>query len=159
MLIAAIAAGYVRGDLTDRHTYESASHQAEHILARLHRLVSTPIRGSVILADGFSPWQAPGVPVFAASWDLNGAVKLLWNNPSLIGEPIDGQGPTGGRLIQCLSDGVAISGLGANVAVGSPSFVAYGHVIVANVSSGRVDHPISARRCLAAINPALASTS
>jgi hypothetical protein len=152
ILIAAIAAGYARSDLTDERTYEAASHKAEHVLARLRRLVPTPPHGSLILADGFNPWQATNVPVFSASWDLNGAVKLLWNDPSLSGEPVDGQGPVGRRLLECVAGGVAINGLGANADVGSPPFVAYEHVIVANVSSGQVSHPISSRGCLAAID-------
>jgi hypothetical protein len=41
-------------------------------------------------------WAAPGVPVFGDSWDLGGALKLLYDDPAVGGYPV-----TSGAPIAC----------------------------------------------------------
>src|SRR5258706_3160252 len=60
----------------------SAYHQEHMILLKIHREFPTFANDSAIILDGFCPYIGPAV-VFESSWDLKGALKLMYNNPTL----------------------------------------------------------------------------
>jgi hypothetical protein len=88
LITMAIGVGYVRRV----HTDEAAWHQAivfqREILHNLRHDISPPMRETSIVTLGVPIEAAPGVPVFSASWDLNAAVQLLWNDPTLKAYPM-----------------------------------------------------------------------
>jgi hypothetical protein len=85
----------------------------------------------------FSLQVAPGVPVFAASWDLDGAVKLLWRDPSLTGWPAPAHG------VSCTRKGVLVPVVAPNRPPGR-----YRRTFVVDLPSShatRVDSPSACR--------------
>ena len=97
---------------------------------------------STLLTFGYPGYQAPGVPIFAVSWDLNAALKLQYDNPSLSGYPI--VAPT---AVTCRPDGV----LPAGGAIVGARPIPYGRAILFDVPTGRHDVPRSAAACRQAL--------
>jgi len=65
--------------------------QAEE-LSLLEDVVGHPRSGSWLLVFGFPATTAPGIPIFSEPWDMEGAVRLRWNDYSLEAFPIFGRG-------------------------------------------------------------------
>jgi hypothetical protein len=65
--------------------------QAEE-LSLLEDVVGRPQPGSTLLVFGFPATTAPGIPIFSDPWDLEGAMRLRWNDYSLAAFPIFGRG-------------------------------------------------------------------
>ncbi|MHB8659680.1 MAG: hypothetical protein ACYC91_17380 [Solirubrobacteraceae bacterium] len=108
--ICAVAVVYARHTRHSTRHWNEASAQAHMILATLRTLIPAPAPDSTILVGGFEQFVAPGLPVFVATWDLNGAVRLLWSRPRLTGLPV-----MPGALITC-TGGLAV----LSESVGSP---------------------------------------
>jgi hypothetical protein len=73
----------------DAHTTDwdrSAALQAE-VVRRIDRTVRTPRPDTTIYAVRFPTVAAPGVPVFAATWDLAGALAIEWDEPTISAFP------------------------------------------------------------------------
>ena len=82
--------------------YQDASARRDHLLAVLRAGLPQPGSNDVILLGDVNMFDGPlWVPVFAAQYDINGAVQLAYGNPSLRGELVDGSQ-------RCLGDGVLI---------------------------------------------------
>ena len=131
LLGVAVAAGYLAHVGRDRGAYERAHVESTAVLGALSAKPHPPRPGTTIIARGFGLWTAPGVPVFAATWDLNGAIQLLWNDPNLRAWPA----PPGGLVC---------SRSGASVATITPPGVEapYGRLVLADLAAGawvRVD--------------------
>jgi hypothetical protein len=47
----------------------------------------SPPRGSTVLLTGFCAWNGPGI-VFEATWDVKGALALLYQDETMKGEPV-----------------------------------------------------------------------
>lgn len=122
----------------DRAAWIQSRRMQGFVLDRLHQLISRPPPGSAVIARGFGLYTGPSVPVFNASWDLNGAVQLLWHDPTLHAWPA----PPG--TLVCTETGMTVNGLGdLGPAVG------YGHVFVVDVSTGAASRVDSLRQCRA----------
>ena len=72
---------------TDQSSYRAASETANDALDVLRETVGKPPPGTTIYLFGVPRESAPNVPIFTASWDLTGAVRLLWRDYSLRGVP------------------------------------------------------------------------
>ena len=135
LVAAAIGGAYLDRLGADRGDWWRARRAEGFVLGQLGVSIARPPAGSTVIARGFPFYQAPGVPVFAASWDLDGAVKLLWKDPSLVAWP----SPPGGLL--CGAGGVAV----AEVAANRPA--RYGRTFLVDLARGTAVPIDSQRRC------------
>jgi hypothetical protein len=132
-----ISLGYVRQIHHDTVAWNQAGILSRTVLQMLDKHLPTPAPNTSIVTIDAPVETAPGVPVFDASWDLNGAVQLLWNDPNLRAYPM-----APGMNITCTS-----TGLDVNVANGQPSWQTPYPTNLVNVSTGRVFFVSKETRC------------
>jgi hypothetical protein len=77
--------GRIRDDIT---LFKAAAVRQMEELSLLDEVVGPPRSGSTLLVFGFPATTAPGIPVFSEPWDLEGAMRLRWNDYSLGAFPI-----------------------------------------------------------------------
>jgi hypothetical protein len=87
VLAAIVAAGYAHQVRVDGTQWNLAASIQNEILGTLHRALPHPPPGAVIYSLNHPVEAAPGVPVFAATWDLSGAVETQWHDPTLSAYP------------------------------------------------------------------------
>jgi hypothetical protein len=85
-LMAPLAVAWVLALNRDREAWDRAYALDVHTLDVLRGLQAPPPR-TTVYTFGMPGETAPLVPSFAASWDLTGAVRTLWNDQSLRGIP------------------------------------------------------------------------
>jgi hypothetical protein len=125
----------VRGDI---HHFDEATVLQGDALARLRRALPAPEPGTTILTFGYPSQTAPGVPIFWAFWDLSGAVRLAWNDPSLVAIPQTAHE----RVVTCNHDSISTAEF--------PMKVPYGRIVFIDLASGSTKHVDSRRDCLRA---------
>ena len=114
--------------------YVQSSDTALAALDAIEQAVPRPMPGTLVLTSGVPPLVATDLPVFAATWDLQGAVRLRYRDPSL-----DAFNAYLG--FECAADGITVP-------AGPPG--RYGHTVVVDVPGGRAWRIDSARACEAA---------
>jgi hypothetical protein len=125
----------------DKNEWNQAFRSQTAMLRQMKAGLADPPDGSTIFTFGWPGYQAPGVPIFASSWDLNGAVKVEWNDATLSGYPI-----LESTTLRCGTAGITIVGQGYE----SMNPAAYGRAYLFDVRSGRVAKPASRKQCEAA---------
>jgi hypothetical protein len=105
-----VGVGYVRHIDTDEAAWHQSIVLQRTILTTLRTHISPPMHDTTIITLNAPIEAAPGVTVFYASWDLDGAVQLLWNDPTLKAYPM-----APGMRITCTTAQLLIN------ASGSPS--------------------------------------
>jgi MFS family permease len=95
--------------------------------------------GSTLFVAGYPAYQTLGVPIMSANWDLDGMVKLEYDDNSLKAFPI-----LEGTKLACRSGGVGLTGEGA-----SGSVAPYGTAHLLNLATGKRARPRNRRVCLA----------
>jgi hypothetical protein len=127
----------------DIYNWDQASDVQSQVLTSLHRTVPSAAANSTIYAYGFQNWTALGVPSFAASWDLNGAVKLLYRDSSIRGYPVFL--PTdmvcGKHRVYPVGNGYTGGGFESG----------YGQAYLANVAAGTTVRPLTQTQCNTAL--------
>jgi hypothetical protein len=95
----------------DQRAWDRAFSIDERVLSVLRRYPGQPAPGSTIFTFGEPGTTAPLVPTFFASWDLSGAVRILWHDQTLHGIPVvtAGSGSTPVHVV-CRSAGVVPRG-------------------------------------------------
>ena len=88
LLFVLVAGGYALRGREQQRRWERAAKLQEPVLAPLRARAPDLPAGSTVFAFGHQRFAAPGVPVFATSWDLNGAIKALSGDPSLSAFPL-----------------------------------------------------------------------
>jgi hypothetical protein len=136
-----VAVGYVERLDRDEQLWLDAHRRQQQILAEFARHPK-PASESVVYMYGTPTHSAPAVPIFAHGWDLTGALKLLWNEPSLDSVPL----ARGSRLV-CDRDRVYPTGNGLGRQDGS----AYGSAVLADPAGGRWSQPQSQAECRQAL--------
>ena len=86
-LAVVLGAGYGSDLRSDADLWDRSAAVQASVVNGIERAVPRPPAGSVIFAFGVPSDVAPGIPVFAARWDLDGAVKANWDDPSLVALP------------------------------------------------------------------------
>lgn len=137
LLMVLLGAAWVH--VLGRHARSwEAAYQAERIaLDRIERQYPKLAPGSVVFASNYPSWQALGVPIFAYSWDLNGAVQDEYESSEISASPV-----LPNTALECRSDGIGLSGEGAPETFGS-----YGSVKLLDLSSGFHAEPRNRRQC------------
>ncbi len=142
----------------DRRAYGRA-YALERQTIEVLREGQRPPPGTTVFTFGLPGEVAPFVPAFSRSWDLTGAVRLVWRDQTLRGIP----GPSisrdrpgiGSRWgIACTDRGVQPLGIGWGKASRSP----YGRTLFVNVPERRhllVESQEDCRRALVWVEPTL----
>lgn len=135
--------GYVDDLRRDLDAFARAGDSSEQTLEAIESSTPGLERDTVFYAFGEPGQTALGVPVFLSSWDLNGAVEIRFDDPSLAGYPIlEGTG------MECWKDGMTPVGPGWDPSThGAP----YGRGVFVEVPSATGQRIDSLAECQAAV--------
>ena len=89
-----IGAGAVHQVRTDQRAWEDAAREQDRIIGVVDGTTPRPPPATTFLTFGAPIATAPGVPVFEAVYDLAGAVRLHYDDPTLRAYPV----PSGSRV-------------------------------------------------------------
>jgi hypothetical protein len=89
-LAVAVGVGWALEVGEDSDRWNEAASQSRRVLSTLTALVPDPAPGTVIYADGYPRYVAPGYPVFASSFDLDAAAKVTWDDEEIDAYPLPG---------------------------------------------------------------------
>lgn len=97
-LSALMALGFLIKLDTDKGYYDESFHQGQATLAGVGRAFGPegPPEASTTYVFNFPAFTAPGIPVFAWVWDMPGAMKMTFQDPSIAGFPM-----LPGTVMQC----------------------------------------------------------
>jgi hypothetical protein len=126
----------------DAGNYNKAYVLERQVLGTIHTLVPRPAPGTTFYSFGHAGFYAPGVPVFGAEWDLNGAVKIEYHDGSLAAQPI-----LQGMVLTCAPDGVTPGTSGGGVTHGQ---VPYGKAVAVDIATQQAIALNSRAACLSA---------
>jgi hypothetical protein len=135
----ALGVSYAQRVAADVRTWDAAYRRESAALRVMSRLLPGPMPGTTILLFGSPGFRAPGVPIFAASWDLNGAVHRVANDPTLSAYPV-----LEGSVVRCGLAGVTVTG-GVLPAEATPA--PYHHVVALDLPSRTVERLMDPRAC------------
>lgn len=137
-----LGVGYVRAIDHDAAAWDLASRWQNRVFDVLRQHLPQPAAKATIYAFEYPSYTAPGVPTFASSWDLNGAVKLLYHRRDIFGYPV-----IAGVSMICAANGAYPNGAGYN----EQYETSYGLAYFVDVGTGRVADPRSKAECLRAV--------
>jgi len=123
----------------DRHIslWESAyDTQRQGIATMKERYPDLP-EGTTVFTSGFPAYETVGVPIFAAVWDMNGMVKLEYDDGSLSAYPM-----LEGMSVACEQEAAGFKSPGA-----PPVLAPYGKARFLDLGSGEVALPRSRTQC------------
>jgi hypothetical protein len=86
-----LALGFAHRLRDDIGRWDSGARAQRQFLSALKRTAPASPGGSTIFSFGYPGEAAPGIPIFTHFWDLNGAVRLTFDDPSLFGLPVYGR--------------------------------------------------------------------
>ena len=137
----------------DRQVWNRAAARARTILDSLQTAIPSPPQGTTVYVFG-TEQRYEDVPIFESSWDLNGAVKLLWDDqtlrgipwPSVTGHFSPGPGPQG-RGVTCGPRSVQPHGLPFGPEHASP----YGRTVFVDFATESVTWVRSPSACRTAV--------
>jgi hypothetical protein len=125
-------ATFIVVSVADASSFVRAAQQRQAMLQVIKRAVPNPAHGDLLVLSNYNAFSGPNwVPVFAASWDFNGAVKLLYNDPSLAGSPLF-------PSFSCVASGLQLA---------PGTIVSYSRVDLINSSTGMKEPMGSAAGC------------
>jgi hypothetical protein len=130
-----IGLGSIQRVRDDVDRYDTAAAEQRQLLDGLESALPHPRPGSTIFTFGFPGKSAPGVPIFETTWDLQSAVALLLNDPSLHAIPVYGESVVCGRA--------EVSAM----AFGPESATSYGRAVFVDVPTARTLTIRSLREC------------
>jgi hypothetical protein len=88
LAIALVATGYLVQIEADKERWWRASELSRRVLQSIRHSVPHPPKGATIYTFGHPAQFSPGVSVFSATWDLEGALRLTYDDPTLRGYPV-----------------------------------------------------------------------
>jgi hypothetical protein len=137
-LCAVVAVGYLHRVSEDRSAWRTASQEQAVVLRDLRAAVPTLAAGTSIVTLGIEQYSAPGVPVFAATWDLSGAAELMYGLPNVPAYP-----SAAGTDLTCASDAI--------VAPASAWSARYHSVVLVDLLQRRAIRLTSEKVCVQAL--------
>lgn len=138
LIAVVIGVGYARHIDTDEAAWHQSVVLQRMILTTLRTHISPPPRGTNVVTLDAPIEAAPGVVVFQATWDLNAAVQLLWNDATLKAYPM-----APGLHITCRRTQLLIGASGS-----PPSWQATYPTDIVDVAAGTVFSAKSAPACI-----------
>jgi hypothetical protein len=97
-------------------------------------------RGSVVFTSDYPAYETLGVPIFSASWDVDGMIKLQYKDGSLSAYPV-----LPGQHLSCEKAGISVQGAGGLPGVTAP----YGSARLLDVHDGEHARPLNMQQCQA----------
>jgi hypothetical protein len=133
--------GFAYTHVLERHSrIWNAAYRAESAAIGVMRMQLPHLPpGSTVFTSNYPDYQTLGVPIFSASWDLNGMIKLQYKDGSLSAYPVLPE-----LSLSCSARGVGVRGTGAPQALAP-----YGSAVLLDLRSGRHDRPQNERQCRA----------
>jgi hypothetical protein len=122
--------------------WDSAYKRGQQTLSVIKGSVPKPSANSLLVAYGQPIEEAPGIPVWEHSWDLDGAVRLMWQDTTLKARPA-----FPGTTIECGRDNAGPRNPAAGSVYLPTDTVPYGKLILVDTSTGRFSVPRSRRQC------------
>lgn len=138
--VAVIGAGYLRMVDHDRVLWDRAARAQARTLAALRTSLPHPVHGATIWTFDQPAWEGPGIPVFASTWDLLGAVQLLYDDPTLRGYP----------ALPLTTYDCGPTGMAPHSGYPGGVFAPYGKLYFVDVATGAVDRLDDADECRSA---------
>lgn len=145
-VVALVGLGFLDRLATDKRQWRQASELESQAVATLKSTVPDLPPGSTIYTFNYPAQVAPGVPIFSDTWDLQGAVRINWDDRSLAAYPIFEQTrfvcgerrthPVGGEEFYFLEDGYGREQSGS-----------YGRVLAVDLRTGEVHRISSQQAC------------
>jgi hypothetical protein len=138
-VLLALVLGGVYVHVFERHVriWNAAFHAEMAGLGEMRMQFPQLPPGTTVFTSDYPAYQALGVPIFSASWDVNGMIKLQYKSGVLAAYPV----LEGLRLI-CKADVVWLGGAGAPTAIAK-----YGSVRFLNVHTGEHAAPPNRKQC------------
>ena len=138
-----LGAGYVVEVRRDASRFDRASALQQAERAAIGRAIGHPAPGAVVLAYGGPAYVAPGVPVFAAPWDLNGALAMQLKDKTISARTI-----LPSTRLSCSSGSLLFESPGERFAV------PFAHLYLVDTRSGTAARPTDRVSCEAAARKA-----
>jgi hypothetical protein len=98
--------------------------------------------GTTVFTSSYPAYQTLGVPILSTTWDLNGMVKVEYDDDSLSAYPL-----VPGLKVTCLTDGVAAQQVTPGEGESPGVTVPYGTVRLLNLTNGQHAAPRNRRSC------------
>lgn len=98
--------------------------------------------GTTVFTSSYPAYQTLGVPIFATTWDLNGMVKLEYDDETLSAYPL-----VPGLELTCLPHGVAAQQVSPGEGESPGVTVPYGSVRLLNLANGQHAAPLNRGGC------------
>ncbi len=142
-LVAGLMLGAAYVHVLERHgriwdtAYRAETAAIDQMRARFPHLR----HGTTVFTSNYPAYQTLGVPIFASTWDLNGMIKLRYDDGTLSAYPV-----IEGQQLVCRPGGVGLWGTGAPTTT-SP----YGAARLLDVETGRHSVPRSRKECRAVV--------
>lgn len=143
LLGLALGAAYVH--VVERHSgiWDASADAQRRGMDRIEHAFPELPPGATVVATNYPANQTLGVPIFAATWDLNGMTKMEYEDGSLSAFPL-----TAGLRILCEPDGIVMRG---TEEAPPPAAMLYGNVRLLNLESGDHAAPANRRQCEAVV--------
>lgn len=137
MLGVLLGITYVR--VLERHIrYWNAAHVSESSAIReIRQKFPNPAPGTTIFTSNYPANETLGVPIFAANYDLNGAMRLAYKDTAVSAYPV-----LPGLRLTCGPAGIALTGMG-----GAPGVTQYGRARLLNLGLGQTANPTGQKSC------------
>lgn len=143
VIAAVVFVGYVHRTRQDIAAWNRAGSIQRQEIGEL-RAAGRPARWTTIYAFGAIGATAPGVFAFRATWDLNSAVQLLWNDATLHAYPI-----FNGTQMTCTATQVVP--VGPSNGDGLAQAANYQQALFYDLHNGRQQRIVSAAACARAV--------
>ncbi|HEX8856972.1 MAG TPA: hypothetical protein VF752_15360, partial [Thermoleophilaceae bacterium] len=131
-----IGVGYAQDLEHDIDRWDTAYQMENSVITVLRGTLKHPPHGSTIYTFQAPGFYTPGVPVFSASWDLNGAVKMHFHDRTLAAFPVLAPLACGATTVTST--------------VGMPP-ASYGNAVFVNIASGQAEQIMSRKQCESAL--------
>lgn len=143
-LVLGVTLGVAYVHVLDRHSdlWSEAFRAEAEVVNRVEAEFPDLPPGTTVFTSNHPANLTLGVPIFATTWDLNGMIKVRYEDGTLRAYPV-----TSELQLACQTDGVGIDG-GGEVIGAAP----YGTARLLDIRTGAHSSPRSRRECLAAVN-------
>ena len=137
-----LALVYAIDERDEQRAWARAASASEGVVSAIVAVVPDPPPGTTIYTFGHPGNERAGVSIFGASWDLTGATRLRFHDPTLNAYPI-----VEGTSMQCLADRIEPVGGWSSPIHGA----SYGTAYLVDVAGGKGTRVDSQTQCELAI--------